>query len=105
MGKILRATALIVGRGQFTAKQKLGAATFYLGTFKDANGDFLRGEERDRLFQLLCAENQRKTQASGILMAGSSPRAEGPRLGAIPAKSSDTDRAKIRVAGRGLVAI
>ena len=29
----------------YAPPKKLGAAIFYLGTFKDVNGDFLRGEE------------------------------------------------------------
>jgi hypothetical protein len=33
----------------YAPPKKLGAATFYLGTFKDANGDFLHGEETYKL--------------------------------------------------------
>lgn len=33
----------------YAPPKKLGAATFYVGTFKDANGDLLRGEESYKL--------------------------------------------------------
>jgi hypothetical protein len=33
----------------YAPPKKLGAATFYLGTYKDANGDLLRGEESYKL--------------------------------------------------------
>ena len=33
----------------YAPPNKLGAATFYLGTFKDANGDFLHGEDTYKL--------------------------------------------------------
>ena len=33
----------------YAPPKKLGAATFYVGTFKDAIGEFLRGEENYRL--------------------------------------------------------
>jgi hypothetical protein len=38
----------------YAPPKKLGAATFYVGTFKDAKGDLLRGEESYKLHVPMC---------------------------------------------------